>query len=354
MRIMVGGRVIRQWRIVLARALVVALISGGGCARFGAERLAQAPNTYPAILSPPPRLVVDFGTVSLTNLPTRWAYVGPEPARLRYRIVEPRDYRVSSALEQEVVKGRTRSRMIFRATLPGGVTPQTADPHGTVVLLHGYGLDQSMMVPWALTLAEAGWRCVLLDLRGHGRSTGRRIHFGTVEAGDLRQLLDDLDRRGWLRPPVMAMGESYGASLALRWMAQDHRVRTVVAMAPYPELATAAENLRAEYVPWFPRRWLAGALRRLPEVLRVAPGELDPIRAVAGAPVRALFVAGGQDHIAPPADVERFRMASAPGSRLWVVPEAGHEALPHFLPELVGPVLEWLTESANPVVADHE
>ncbi|MHB9006374.1 MAG: alpha/beta hydrolase family protein [Limisphaerales bacterium] len=181
MRIRVGGRVIRQWRIVLARALVVALISGGGCARFGAERLAQAPNTYPAILSPPPRLVVDFGTVSLTNLPTRWAYV-----------------------------------------------------------------------------------------------------------------------------------------------------------------------------LWFPRRWLAGALRRLPEVLKVAPGELDPIRAVAGAPVRALFVAGGQDHIAPPADVERFRMASAPSSRLWIVPEAGHEALPHFLPELVGPVLEWLTESANPVVADHE
>jgi pimeloyl-ACP methyl ester carboxylesterase len=81
-------------------------------------------------------------------------------------------------------------------------------------------------------LAQEGWRCVLVDLRGHGKSTGRRIYFGVQEARDLSQLLDELARDGQLARPVATLGESYGAALALRWKGLDPRVGPVVAIAP--------------------------------------------------------------------------------------------------------------------------
>ena len=77
------------------------------------------------------------------------------------------------------------------------------------------------MAPWAVRLAEDGWRCVLVDLRGHGKTNGRRIYFGVQEARDLGQLLDRLARDGELAGPVAVVGESYGAALALRWKGED-------------------------------------------------------------------------------------------------------------------------------------
>ena len=48
--------------------------------------------------------------------------------------------------------------------------PPIGDAHGTVVLLHGWGLDGTAMLPWALALAERGYHTIIPDLRGHGRS----------------------------------------------------------------------------------------------------------------------------------------------------------------------------------------
>ena len=54
-------------------------------------------------------------------------------------------------------------------------------------------------MPWALVLAKAGYRVVLVDLRGHGHSTGDRIYFGGIERTDLVQCLDALTQRHVLR-----------------------------------------------------------------------------------------------------------------------------------------------------------
>jgi len=109
------------------------------------------------------------------------------------------------------------------------------------------------MFPWALRLAEDGWRCVLVDLRGHGKSTGSQITFGIHETRDLSQLLDRLEEDGELARPVSAVGVSYGASLALRWKAADKRVGPAVAVAPYGVLSNAVMNVCREYAPWLPR-----------------------------------------------------------------------------------------------------
>lgn len=328
--------------ICVRLVLLLLALATTGCGGFVARRMAQAPNSYPQWFGSLARVELAFDQNFLTNFPVRFADVGPPSARLQYRIVEPADYHLHVSSTNRLKHGRQHFTFNFQTTLPGQSNAWTAAPRGTVVLLHGYGLAQFAMAPWAMRLAEDGWRCVLVDLRGHGKSTGRRIYFGVQETLDLSQLLDALAREGQLAEPITAIGESYGAALALRWKGIDPRIGRVVAIAPYPVLSNAVLNICHDYAKWLPAGLVRAGLRKLPAVLQVAPDQLDPTTALAQRPVPALFVAGANDTIASLTDVQRLFALAAPGSEWVVVPHATHEALPYYFNELVPPVLTWL------------
>lgn len=333
-----------------ARLAMLLLLSGtAGCGGFFARRLAQAPNTYPFWLAPEAPVELAFESEFLTNYPARFVDVGPPSARLHYRLVEPADYHLEVSATNWLEHGRPHFKFSFRAAVPGRTNDWSTAPRGTVVLLHGYGVSQFTMAPWALRLAQDGWRCVLVDLRGHGKSTGRRIYFGVQEASDLSQLLDALARDGRLAPPVSAIGESYGAALALRWKAADPRIGSVVAIAPYAELSKAVLNICHEYAAWMPQACVRAGLKRLPSVLKVAPRDIDTTTVLARSPVTALFAVGTEDNITPEADVRRLYQETAPGSEWVVVPGATHEAVTYYFDDLVPPVLAWLDGTTNSI-----
>jgi pimeloyl-ACP methyl ester carboxylesterase len=325
------------WLVLLFLTLATA-----GCGSFVARRMAQAPNSYPQWFGSLARVELAFDQNFLTNFPERFTDVGPSRARLSYRIVEPADYHLQVSSTNGCKHGRPYLTFDFHTTMPGQSNVWTVAPRGTVVLLHGYGLAQFAMAPWAMRLAEDGWRCVLVDLRGHGKSTGKRIYFGVWETQDLTQLLDALARDDQLAPPVAAVGESYGAALALRWKGVERRIASVVAIAPYAELSNAVMNICHDYAKWLPAGLVRSGLRKLPAVLEVAPAELDTTTALARNPVVALFVAGADDKISPATEVRRLYEQAATGSELVVVPHATHEALPYYFDQLVPPVLTWL------------
>jgi pimeloyl-ACP methyl ester carboxylesterase len=305
--------------------------------------MAQAPNTYPDWFAPKAPVAVAFSPKFLTNFPKQFVTVGPPAAKLCYRVIEPADYHLTIASSNWLEQGRKQFEFTFHADVPGRSNAWTSAPRGTVVLLHGYGLAQFSMAPWALRLAQEGWRCVLVDLRGHGKSTGQEIYFGVHEAHDLSQLLDALAHDGQLVEPVAAFGESYGASLALRWKTIEPRVRTVVAITPYAGLSNAVLNLGREYAGWMPQMFIRAGLKKLPAVLKIPADELDTTTELARFPVTALFVAGAEDKITPVSDVEQLRGLATSGSELIVVPDATHESVTYFFAELVPPVLAWLS-----------
>jgi pimeloyl-ACP methyl ester carboxylesterase len=323
-------------------SFIVLVWSTAGCGSFMARRMAQAPNSYPRWLAPEGPVAVEFSPKMLTNFPRQYIDVGPPPARLCYRVIDPADYRMTVTSTNWMERGRKQYAFTFHAEVPGPVNAWSPAPRGTVVLLHGYGLAQFAMAPWALRLAQDGWRCVLVDLRGHGRSTGKRIYYGTRETHDLSQLLDRLAEDGQLKEPVAAFGESYGAALALRWKTVEPRVRTVVAITPYAGLSNAVLNLCHEYAGWVPRTFLRAGMKKLPSVLEVPAEELDTTTELVRSPVTALFVAAAEDKITPVADVKQLQALAAPGSKLIVVPEATHEAVTYFFADLAPPVLAWL------------
>ncbi len=325
------------WSVLFFLALGTA-----GCGGFVARRMAQAPNSYPSWLAPAAPVRLAFGDNFLTNFPSRYVQAGPPAARLRYRIVEPADYRMTVSSTNWIQGGKPHFTFSFIATLPAHTNAWTSSPRGTVVLLHGYGEGGFAMAPWALRLAQEGWRCVQVDLRGHGKSTGHRIYFGVQEAHDLSQLLDALARANQLAPPVAAIGQSYGAALALRWKAVEPRVESVVAIAPYAELSNAVLNICREYAGWLPRPLIRSGLKSLPALLKVEADQLDTTTVLAANPVTALFVAGTADKITPPNDVRALYQEAAPGSRLVLVPGATHEAVPYCFDDIVPPVLACL------------
>jgi pimeloyl-ACP methyl ester carboxylesterase len=332
-------RLVRACRLMIGVLLLPVLVTG--CGTFVAHRMIQAPNTYPSWLAPSAPVIVSFNESHLTNSPVQFADVGPPAARLCYCVIEPAEYHLKVISTNWIERGEMRYKFTFRTEVPRTNT-WTAAPRGTVVLLHGYGLAKFSMVPWALCLAQEGWRCVLLDLRGHGKSTGKKISFGLVEARDMSQLLDVLTNQGQLVLPVAVIGESYGAALALRWKTTDPRVGKVVAIAPYGVLSNAVLNICHDYTSLLPRMVIKAGLKQLPVVLEVQADDLDTTTVLARHPVNALFVSGSKDDVIPPADVRRLFEEALSGSELIEVPGATHETVTYHFSELAPVVLAWL------------
>jgi len=336
------GRSLFQLRLPFLAAVVA--FAGSGCTPSGfiARQLIRAPNTFPRAVAPEPRVYYTFPEALLDAVPQQLATVGSPPVTLAYRVVPPAAYDLVCARTNHPSGSGTTPFFRFTARIPGTATSFTSRPRGTVVLLHGYGLDQDSMVPWALLLGEAGWRCVLVDLRGHGASDGNRIHYGLRESEDLTALMNELTRRDQAAWPAAVLGVSYGAAVALRWAADDARVHPVIAITPYARLGDAAEGLRGEYADWVPSGLLRRATDALPTLLGAAPGGLDPLTWMLASPREALFVSASGDRVAPPAAVRDLRVAADPNCRLIELEDATHEVAPFQLEALRAPVTEWL------------
>jgi len=337
-------------RIIKLLLLVVLVADTAGCGTFVARSITRAPNRYPTWFSAEAPVMLEFKPKMLTNFVAQFAEVGTPPARLSYRIVEPADYNFSVRSTNWLDSGEKEYQFDFLATLPGKTNAWTAAPRGTVFLLHGYGEAQFSMLPWAYRLAEDGWRSVLVDLRGHGESTGKKIYFTVEETNDMIQLLDAMEQRGQITGPVTALGESYGAVLALRWKTVDPRVGAVVAIAPYATLSNAVLNIRSEYASLVPKFMVKAGIKKLPSMLNIAATEFDTTTVLGRTPVKALFIAGEDDKIAPVAEVKKVHELALPGSDFVVVPEATHEALTYYFKDLTPVVLSWLDGDESPLL----
>jgi pimeloyl-ACP methyl ester carboxylesterase len=329
-------------RLLILFAVLLALFATG-CTPGAliARQLVKAPNRQPGWVAPPAKVTLNHTTEPVLLLPDQTAFVGQPPVKLHLRIAEPGDYRFATSNSWTTNSGRPVFEFEMHAVIPSNAPVHPPAPRGTIFILHGYALNKVALAPWGFFLAEAGYRCVLVDLRGHGRSASERIYFGTREADDLRELLTELTRRGVVAGPVGVLGDSYGAVIALRWAATDARVRSVVAISPYARLATAMEGIRQSYAAWVPAGWVKSAAQHLPAVLGVPPEALDTVGVLAAHPITALFVAGGHDVVAPLADVRELQHLSGPASELIELPLAIHEVVPFDFDRLGPPVRDW-------------
>lgn len=226
-----------------------------------------------------------------------------------------------------------------------------------VTLLHGFMQDRSSWTE-VLQLLPEGWRWVLVDLPGHGGSAAEASTMdGAVEA--LGALWDHLG----IEHTHLA-GYSMGGRLALYTATRDRsrRLASLLTLGAHAGLAGAARTARLrddlaladrvekEGMDWFAEYWarqplFAGIARRGSDVLerldrmrrrQDARGIAGSLRGMGAASVDpfwdalpslalpATFAAGADDRRY--AEHARRLQARVPGSRVELLPEAGHAA----------------------------
>lgn len=343
-------------RVWLAALVLVGLvISESGCAsRMIAARMIAAPNHdgLPEML----RKREVLGFLDSAYAASWRVRVGPPVAELAVGVIEPADYRFTYS-RAEKNKGEGRRQISWNANwiIPrtdGKLVLAPGKPRATLVLLHGYMLAKEMMQPWALYFAGRGYRVVLVDLRGHGRSTGDRISYGAWEAADLIAVADDLERRGWLVGRLGVLGDSYGAAVAIQWAARDRRVATVVALAPFSNVRTAlpvfARGIEPRIAVKLSDQTFAAAARRAERWLGISWEESSVLGAVKQVRVPILFFHGAKDTWVLPENSEELAASAPSGSRRVVLADEDHLSLPLRF-DVLGPEIgEWFGEKLTP------
>lgn len=114
----------------------------------------------------------------------------------------------------------------------------SGDVKANILLTHGMGEHSARYFHVAECLANKGYRLCTYDLRGHGRSKGRRGHIHHYG-----ELLDDLDRvlahyRGLNGGPLFLYGHSLGGQITLSYLLQRKPdVAGAIITSPWLELS---------------------------------------------------------------------------------------------------------------------
>lgn len=229
--------------------------------------------------------------------------------------------------------GENLAALHLPAALPPGPGPRTA-----VVLAPGFsGWSERPAVRHLATdlhRCAPGLGIVLVDLRGHGRSTGATT-LGRLEVLDIDAAVLAAHDLGYAR--VITMGWSMGATCVLRHAAAaggevaGHRVRgrvaavvTISAISRWDVRDTTAMRRLHRIVGTRTGRALARHLMhvRIAPDAHVAP-KATPVDAAAGLGVPLLVVHGEQDHYYGPEHGLALARAASEAT-LWLVPGLGH------------------------------
>lgn len=235
----------------------------------------------------------------------------------------------------------------------GGLYVEVAGVGPPVLFIHGYLLSGRLWRPTAGRLAPAGWRCIMPDLRGHGRSDVPREAAAATIAAYTDDMVAVLDALGERRPVVLvglSMGGIIGMDLFQRYRERLRALVIVCARAnAEPDLGVKRwnglirlierEGSRAAADAFVDRVFAVGVDPRLRDelyrdILAMDPrGAIAAARALCGRPdarptlaaidCPTLVVAGEEDSVTSP-DTMRDIHQMIPGSRFAVIPKAAH------------------------------
>lgn len=236
------------------------------------------------------------------------------------------------------------------ATIAGRRLHYTLVGDGAPILFtHGFPIDGSMWNAAAERL-PSGWRAIIPDLRGHGRSDATESVTIAEFADDLAALLDQLDEQ---RPAVIC-GLSMGGIIAFEFYRRHAaRVRALVLADtranPESEAGAARREAVAQTALTVGSQAVVDAMidqvfaKRFPQAAReewrLRMGANPPAGVAAAARALAtradsyptlaqiacptLVVCGDEDEITAP-DMLREMHAQIPGSQFELIPGAGH------------------------------
>ncbi len=199
----------------------------------------------------------------------------------------------------------------------------------TVIFVHGINSNRSSdnAVALAASLFSRGYDSLLFDLRAHGNSGGENSTYGYEERWDILGAFDYLVATGVTEEDVGVLGFSMGAGAAVMALAEEPRIRALVADSPY---ANAAELVNREAARQTPiPRWIMPIFTPTVKIMGrgiygVDIGALNPEEAVRSIGNPILVIHGQDDQRIPVEHGVRVHRAAHLGSVLWTPPGVEH------------------------------
>lgn len=198
---------------------------------------------------------------------------------------------------------------------------------GAVIFVHGKdGCRGDELKSPTLELAQHlqahGLSVLMIDLRGHGRSSRSRLSYGVHETEDVLGAVDYLIARGYQPGRIGVLGASMGGVAALKAAVREPALGAVVADSPYADFAMLLQRHfgRLTHMPDFVRPGVVLAARLLTRVDLPKLHLVLELEALRRRPV--LVVHGEHDPLVPAS--EGKAIADACAARLWLTSSGTH------------------------------
>jgi pimeloyl-ACP methyl ester carboxylesterase len=192
----------------------------------------------------------------------------------------------------------------------------SAPRRGTVIYLHGVADNRSSSVAVIDRLGRRGFDVIAYDSRAHGESPGDVCTYGFFEKRDLQRVVDGLEAG-----PIILVGTSLGAAVALQEAALDSRVTAVIAAETFSDLRTVATERAPSF---FTAHIIERAIRSAEQQGHFDINEVSPEKAAAQIKIPVVLVHGANDVDTPPDHSRRVFAALGGPKRLILVPGARH------------------------------
>jgi alpha-beta hydrolase superfamily lysophospholipase len=224
-----------------------------------------------------------------------------------------------------------------------------AAERGVVLLFHGYAGTRSALLDEARAFRSLGFSTLLVDLRGHGGSSGDWTSIGYYEAADVAAAVAYVRRDLARASPLVLYGQSMGAVSIVRAVATGPAVASaVIVEGLYDEMLNAIRNrFRAMGLPPFPLAELLGFWGGVQ--MGFPAHRHNPSDYAGDVAVPVLMLHGADDPRATREQARRVfdrlggpkRFVEFPGARhgslYRVAPERWIEAVEPFLASVTGP-----------------
>jgi len=222
------------------------------------------------------------------------------------------------------------------------------NPKGVAVLIHGYLMNRSELTPLAARLHAFGWASLIIDLRAHGKSGGKKSSLGVHERHDVAAAANGA-RAAYPDAKVVLIGSSMGAAAGAFALADDPGVADgIVLDSGFSRLPDAVlgwwyfvggQPLRALLWPTVP---LAAPF------VGFNPYKVDVGKALESVKVPVLIIHGDADTLAHPDQARRNQSKAGDHGETvwfehcghsearWVQPDRYYEAVETFLAKVAG------------------